>query len=152
MPSRWDYLFEAKPVPIIEHFLEEVSKLLATELQQWPLPIQELDLAHGQKFAALLEPGSKRPERAVFTEAFRLARWELLREFDAYDDYMRNARFVERGLAPEDRTALLLVSQWLVEQMVGIGEATEGRIRRPQLAECLERIERRLHGSPLLLA
>jgi hypothetical protein len=144
MSSRWDYLFDQKPVELAEHLLEEVAKLLGEDLAAWPLPIQELDLETGRAFAPLLEPDFPRPNEAVFAEAFRLARWELEREIDAIDEYMRNRRWEERGLAPGDKLALLFISRWLVEQLLALREATQGRLSRPALVDGLERTRRRL--------
>ncbi|WP_434382464.1 hypothetical protein [Melittangium boletus] len=150
MASRWDYLFETKPVPMMDHLLEEVAKLLAKDLRQWPPPVQEVDLDVGGQFAPLFTEPTPRPAEAVYDEALRLSRWELEREHEAYDDYMRNKRYLERGLAPTDRLALLLLNRWLVDQMLGLGEATEGRVNRRLMLKCLERLEarRRLIQGP----
>lgn len=148
MASRWDHLFEARPVPVVDHLLEEVARLLAKELAQWPPPVQEVDLTTtSPAFAALLAGEHPRPSPAVYTEALGLARLELQRELDAYDDYMRNQRYLERGLAAADRTALLFLDRWLVEQMLSLAEATGGRLKRPQLVRCLELVERKLGAS-----
>jgi hypothetical protein len=152
MPSRWDYLFETRPVPLIDHLLEEVAKLLAKDLDRWPPPVQELDLELGARFTPMLTGEVPRPARAVYTEALRLSRWELEREFDAYDDYMRNKRYLERGLAPTDRTTLLFLNRWLVDQLLGLGEATEGRVNRKRMLQCLERLEARLRLVQTALA
>lgn len=150
MPSRWDSLLDQKPVPLAEHLLSEAAKLLGRELSKWPIEVREIDMSVGREAAAVLEPGALRPADAVFREAFRLARWDLQRAHDAYDDYMRNRRWLERGLAAEDRAALLVISRWLVEQMLSLGDATESRFKRPQMIECLDRTERewaRLRGG-----
>lgn len=142
MPSRWDFLLETKPVPLMDHLLEEVAKLVARELSRWP-QIGELDPSAGGEFSALLDPGRPPPGAPVYREAFRLAHWELTREFAAYDEYMRNRRWLERGLSPDDRQPLLFLSRYLVEQMLALGESTDGRVDRRRMLECLERIERR---------
>jgi hypothetical protein len=144
MPSRWDHLFEARPVPMLDHLLEEVAKLLAKDLSKWPPPVQEIDLDIGGTFAPLFLEPTPKPAQAVYDEALRLSRWELAREFEAYDDYMRNKRYLERGLAPTDRLALLFLNRWLVEQMLGLGEATEGRVKRPMMSQILDKVEARL--------
>jgi hypothetical protein len=144
MPSRWDYLFETKPIPLMDHLLEEVAKLLAKDLSRWPPPVQEIDLDIGGMFAPLFLEPTPRPSQAVYDEALRLSRWELAREFDAYDDYMRNKRYLERGLAPTDRLPLLFLNRWLVEQMLGLGEATEGRVTRPLMRQILDKLEARM--------
>jgi hypothetical protein len=83
----------------------------------------------------------------VYREALALARLELERELEAYDEYMRNQRYLERGLAPTDRPALLFLDRWIVEQMLALGEATGGRIKRPQMVHCLELVERKLQAG-----
>lgn len=145
MGSRWDALLEQKPVPLIEHLLEEASKRLSKDLTLWPLPIADLDPQAGRAFLPLLEPDRPRPSRRVFQASFQLARWDVLREFAAYDDYVRNGRFLEAGLAPADKPALLFVSRWLVEQVLQLAESTAGRINRLQLVDCLDRTLRRLN-------
>jgi hypothetical protein len=148
MASRWDHLFEARPTPLVDHLLEEVARLLAKDLARWPPPVREVDLtATSQAFVELLSGEQPRPAPAVYTEALKLARLELQRELDAYDDYMRNKRYLEQGLAPTDRAALLLLDRWLVEQMLSLAEATQGRIKRPQLVHCLELVERKLSSA-----
>jgi hypothetical protein len=144
MPSRWDHLFDLKPVPLMDQLLEEVARLLAKDLEKWPPPVQELDLDVGGQFTPLLTGEVPRPGPAVYDEALKLSRWELAREFEAYDEYMRNKRYLERGLAPTDRTTLLFLSRWLVEMLLGLGEATQGRVNRSRMQQCLDRLESKL--------
>ena len=80
----------------------------------------------------------------MFREAFRLARWDLSREFEAFDDYIRNMRFVAAGLGPDSRPLLLFLSRFMTEQALGLNEATEGRIDRRRMLQVLERTERLL--------
>jgi hypothetical protein len=153
MASRWERILELekKPVPIVEHLLDEVARILAKDLQQWPPPIEELDLETGGQFRALLEPGSTRPANAVYGEAFQVARWELQRDLDASADYFRNQRWTERGLCAGDRPAILFLSAFLVEQLLSLRESTHSTISRSQLLDCLERMQQRfaaLSGSP----
>lgn len=144
MSSRWDRILDARPVPLVDHLLDEVAKLVAQDLARWPLPFHELDPAAAQAFEAVLAPGSLRPSNAVFSEAFRLARWELERDSAAFDEYMRNKHYLGHGLAPGDRQALLFICRWLVEQLLALGENTTSRINRTLMIDCLGRISRRL--------
>lgn len=140
MPSRWEHLLETKPIPIIDHLVEEVSKLFAESMRAWPLEVDDADPAT----LALLIAHPRRPDDATFREAFRLARWDLGREFEAFDDYMRNMRFVAAGLGPDSKPLLLFLSRFMTEQALGLNEATEGRIDRPRMLRVLERTERLL--------
>jgi hypothetical protein len=144
MPSRWDRILDARPVPLVDHLLDEVAKLVTQDLVQWPLPFHELDPAAARPFEEVLAPGRPRPSHAVFAESFRLARWELERETAAYDEYMRNKLYLQHGVAAGDRQALLFVSRWLVEQLLALGESTSSRINRKLMLDGLARIERQL--------
>lgn len=140
MPSRWQHLLETKPIPVIDHLVGEVSKLFADSLRAWPVLVEDADPIT----AALLEAHPKRPDDQTFREAFRLARWDLAREFDAFDEYIRNMRFVAAGLAPDSKPLLLFLSRFMTEQALGLNEATEGRIDRRRMLQVLERTERLL--------
>ncbi len=141
MGNRWERLLDTKPIPLLEHLLEEVARRLTAELRAWPLPVQEVDVATGRSFAGLLSGDVPRPPEAAFRQALRLACWDLERATDAVDDYFRNRRYLEVGLTEADRPALLLVSRWLVEQLLSLGEASPGRVRRPEMASILRRLE-----------
>jgi len=52
--------------------------------------------------------------------------------------------YLERGLAPTDRLALLFLNRWMVEQLLGLGEATQGRVKRPMMRQVLDKVEERL--------
>lgn len=92
----------------------------------------------------LLGPDSPRPSAAVFPAALQLVRWELGREHEAYDDYMRNRRYQETGIPEHERPALLLVSRWVLEQLFSLSDATGGRVDRPSLLGLVDRLERGL--------
>ena len=111
MTNRWERLLEQKPVPLQQHLLDEAARLLLGELGRWPLPVTEIDPRTGRRMADLLGPDSARPSPAVFPEALRLVRWELGREHEVYDEYMRNRRYQETGIPEGERPALLLVSR-----------------------------------------
>jgi len=147
MPSRWDHLLDRKPVPLLDHLVDEAGRLLAAELRRWPLPVQEVEATARAKLGALLEADSPRPAEPVFAEALRLVRWDLAREHEAYDDYVRNQRYLDRGVAEPDKPALLFISRWVLEQLLALSEATEGRVDRRALARVVERTERGLRAT-----
>ncbi len=140
MSARWDHLLDTKPIPLLDHLLGEIAKLIAKDLSTWPLPVGEIDPATFAQFRPLFEEGAPRPSPEVYRESARLARWELERDHAAYDDYMRNRRWLEHGLAAGDKNALLLISRWLVEQLLALGESTSGRVDRKGMLQCLEQV------------
>lgn len=139
--SRWNRLLETKPLSLIDHLLTEMAKLIAQDLSTWPLPIQELDPALSACYREVIAAES-RPADGVFAEAFRLTRWELKREVDAIDEYMRNLRWMSFGLSSRDKAPILFVARWLLEQYLSLLESTNSRITRVDLLECLERTQR----------
>lgn len=143
-PTRWDRILEQKPIPVIEHLLEEVSKLFAADLRAWPPKVAEFDPQTGASLERLLAERPERPDDRVYGEALRLCRWDLSRDFDAVDDYWRNQRHLEGGLTPADKPMILFLSRFLSEQLLGLGEATEGRVTRARMLDALARIERHL--------
>jgi hypothetical protein len=144
MSSRWDRLLDQKPIALIDHLVEEAAKLIAADFQRWPLPVEEIELAAAKELAPLFLPDAPRPAREAYVEAVRLAGWDLAREHEAYDDYMRNRRYLEHGLSEADRARLLLLSRWLLEQLLSLTEATQGRVSRARLRTVLESIARKL--------
>lgn len=151
MTSRWDRIQDLKPIPIAEHVVEELAKIFAKELAGWPLEVHGwASPADEERFRHLFEPGAARPDDKVFVEAFKLARWELEHDIFAVDDYMRNERWSER-MVPADYDALVFLMRYLTEELIAVAEATSNRIKRPQLVDCLERVERKLLRSPIVL-
>jgi len=145
MSHRWDRLLDLKTVTLVDALAEEAAKVLAEALLgPWPPPVEGLDLETGKEFASLFRADAERPPLAVCREGIRLARWDLGREFEAYDDYIRNRRYLSQGVAEEQRLALLFVSRYLIEQLLALGEATEGRVRRKDMAASLDSLDRKL--------
>jgi hypothetical protein len=146
MTSRWDLLLDKKPVPLIEHLLDEAAKFFTDQLSAWPPELLELDLPTGRETAALIEATPKRPRDQIWHEAFELARWDLNRDFEIFDEYMRNRRYLEKGLSEAERPLVLFLSRLLTEHALGLNEATQGKVNREKMVELLHRTEKRLLG------
>jgi hypothetical protein len=142
--GRWERILDQKPVPLQQHLLDEAARLLLDELARWPLRVEEIDARTAGGMVELLRPDSPRPSAAVFPAALQLVRWELGREHEAYDDYMRNRRYQQTGIPEHERPALLLVSRWVLEQLFSLSDATGGRVDRPSLLGLVDRLERGL--------
>lgn len=142
MNRRWERILDSKPVTLVDQLMTEAAKTLWSELGSWPPPIQELELAGARSHGDVLKPDSPVPPRAAFREAIKLARWDLEREFDAFDEYVRNRRWEAAGLAESHKPALLFLTAYLTESLLALREATEGRVKRGDLLVALERLDK----------
>ena len=141
-PSKWDLILDQKPIPLLTHLLEEVAKIFAKDLAVWPPNVEDFDLATGRKLVDLLAESPLPPDPRLYREAFVLTRFDLGRELEASDDYLRNHRWMATGLGAKDRGMLLFLARFMAEQLLGLAEATEGRVTRPHLLDVLDRVER----------
>jgi hypothetical protein len=138
-PTKWDLVLGTRPIPLIEHLMTEVSRLFAKELAAWPPQVDAFDARTGATLATALEAQPARPDPRLYREAFELTRLDLAREVAAVDDYWRNRRWLSAGLSPRDTDMLRFVSRFMVEQLLSLGEATEGRINRSRMLDVLAR-------------
>ncbi len=141
-PSKWDLILDQKPIPLLTHLLEEVAKIFSKDLAQWPPHVENFDPQTGRKLADLLAEAPLPPDSRIYREAFVLTRFDLGRELEASDDYLRNQRWMQTGLGAKDRGMMLFLSRFMAEQLLGLAEATEGRVTRPHLLDVLDRTER----------
>lgn len=147
-PNKWERLLDQKPVRLSDHLVAEAAKLFCADLRTWPPAIDEFDPQTGQALAALVAEHPQRPDQRLYAQAFRLTRWDLSRDFDAIDEYWRNLRHLEAGLTMADKPMILFLTRFLTEQLLGLSEATQGRINRPRLLDALGLIERDFLAQP----
>lgn len=133
-----------KPVPVVEHLVVEIARLLAAELEVWPPRIEGFDEVTGGKAARLVAEHPLRPDPRYWRQAFALTRLELSRELEAFDAHVRNQRWLEEGLVPDDRAMILFLTRLVTEPLFALAEATEGRLNRARLLEIAARVERHL--------
>ena len=141
-PSKWNLILDQKPIPLLTHLLEEVAKIFSKDLAVWPPHVENFDPQTGRKLADLLAEAPLPPDPRIYREAFVLTRFDLGRELEASDDYLRNQRWMQTGLGAKDRGMMLFLSRFMAEQLLGLAEATEGRVTRPHLLDVLDRTER----------
>jgi hypothetical protein len=138
-PSKWDLILERKPQPLAEHLVSELATLFADELGRWPPAVDELDASTARALEELLTRHPEAPPWPAYDESFTIAQWDLSHDAAAVDDYFRNHRYLDAGLAASDRGLVLFLSRLIVEQLLALSEATEGRLNRGRLLELLER-------------
>lgn len=122
--------------------MTEAAKQLWDDLGTWPPPIQELESAGARAHGDVLAEGSPVPPRAAYREGIKLARWDLQREFDAFDDYVRNRRWTDAQLVDAHKPVLLFLASYLTESLLALREATQGRVKRDDLVVALDRLDK----------
>ena len=139
---RWDHLYDREKQPVKDVILERFAEELAERLGSWPPPEVEWvteDLR--RRWAAGLE-GAPRGE--VLRLALELARFDLLREHEAFAEGMRN-RAPRACQNPADEAALQLLVLYVTEECLSLKEWAEGaRLSRADLAGAIDLAERRL--------
>lgn len=152
-PSRWHHILDTQPIPVVDHLVAELGKLFAKELARWPPSLDALDEGEGAGAGAqlrrILEEHPAKPDPRAFREAFRLANFDVARDLGAYDDYVRNRRWLEAGLAPGDKELVLFLARLVTEHLWGLAEHTTGHLSRVQLGEVLRQTERRFFDGEL---
>ena len=70
--SKWDYILDLKPKPVVTHLLDEVAKLLAKDLAQFPPPIEGFESATAEaRFRPLFADASHLPPHAPCQKSVR---------------------------------------------------------------------------------
>lgn len=146
MSSRWDRILDVKRTTLVDQLMTEAAKILWEDLGTWPPPIEEMDGPGEREFPAVLAAGSPVPPRAAFLEGIRLARFDLRREFEAFDEYVRNRRWSEAGLEDSHKPAILFLTRYLTEALLSLREATGGRAKREDLVLALDRLQKRFEA------
>lgn len=139
---RHDHLYDLRKQPVKEVVLERFAEELAGRLRAWPPPdlqweSEELRRRHAHGVAAP-------PRDEVLRLALELARLDLRREQERFDEAMRNrAPRTCQGPAEEEGLRLLVI--YVTEECLALKEWAEGaRLTRPDLARALDLVERRL--------
>lgn len=138
---RFDWLYDRQKQPVKEFILERFAEELSRELSAWPPPFVEWV---SPELRARWAAGAEAPPREeVLRLALRLARLDLLRDFEAEERLLRAEG--HRLRSPSEEAASHLLVRFVSEKCLGLKEWAEGaRLSREDLVRCLEMAERRL--------
>ncbi len=139
---RWDHLYDLEKRPVKEVVVERFAEELATRLRAWPPADVEWI---SDDLRRRLEPGLAAPPREeVLRLGLELARLDLLREHEAYDEAMRN-RAPRACPGEADAAALQLLVLYVGEECLSFKEWAEGaKLTRADRARAVELAERRI--------
>lgn len=146
--GRWDYLYDLGPRPALDVLLDEAAKAFAEDLRRWPPPLEGIEPAHAARLLPILE--GPRPHRLAWAEGFRLARWDLIHDYEAIDSWQERG-WQEAQLNQTDKDAAVFLWRYLTERLFDLSEALQSRLRRKDLVELVDRVETRLAAHSLLL-
>jgi hypothetical protein len=146
--GRWDWLEDLKPRSVADTLVAEAAKVVIGALKAWPPSLEWTDAGEMTRFAPLYAAGAPKPSAAVIGEGLRLAMLELDRDVEAIDFFMRNDYATRVCSTANERLALELVWRVATEWMLELGERTQGRLRRPALRHCLERVAAAFPAAP----
>jgi len=139
---RWDHLYDLRRQPVKEVILERFAEELAGRIGAWPPPDVEwvTDELRRRWAAGLAGP----PRGEVLRLALELARYDLRREHEAFDEAMRN-RAPAACQGPADEAALQLLLLYVTEECLSLKEWAEGaKLTRSDLAGAVDLAEKRL--------
>jgi hypothetical protein len=139
---RFDHLYDLEKRPVKEVVLEHLADDLAERLRGWPpAEVDWITDELRERWSAGL---TRRPGEPVVRLALELARLDLLREHEAFDERMRNEA-PRACREPGDEAALQLLVTFLTEQCLALREWAEGaRLTRADLSRAVEMATRRL--------
>ncbi len=138
---RWDFLYDRQRQPVKAYILGRFAEELARELAAWPPPFVEWV---SEELRSRWSAGAaERPRDDVVRFALEIARLDLLRGFEEIE--RRLGADAHRLQTPAEEAALHLLVRLVTEKCLGLKEHAEAaRIRREDLAEMLDDVERRL--------
>jgi hypothetical protein len=143
--SRWDWLYEVQPRLVKDVVLERVARELGDEIDRWPPRIESWETEEARvRFQPLMEGRMGRPPRGPLRLALRLSRWDLQREYEIIDAYMKGEHFREDAPGPYDFDLAMFIWRYLVDQILAFKEYAGSRFSRDDLCTVVDQLEKRL--------
>ncbi len=140
----WEWLEGVKSQSPSEVAIAELGKLLAEELGNWPPQVEWDSEEQRRPYEKLLAPGSATPSATVFVEALKLARWELEREDEALNQYLRNHHLERACPLQSEQQAATFLQLYFVEAFYELIERTENRVKRREIIAGWDTLQRRI--------
>jgi hypothetical protein len=152
MANPYEWLYEREAQPLKEFVLDEVAKVLAKAVEEFPPPIESWEREDLRvRFEPLLTTFAGRPPLSVVREALKLYRLELARDVEGIDEYMRNDRWLQAGLSEQERELAVFLWQFWTEQTLAFKDYAGSKFRWSELTGLADRMNERLveRWSPL---
>lgn len=148
----YEWLYEAQAQPLKSWVLDEVTKLFAEAVEKFPPEIEDWEREDlRERFEPVLHRVRAPLSTSVIRLALKLFRWEIEREYERMDSYLRGGHHSEFGLDALQLDTALFVWHYWVDQMLAFMEVATGKFRRHELSGIAERLESRLLAGPVQL-
>ena len=144
--NRWEWIEGIRAETPSQVAVRELGKVLLSELENWPPAIEWSDEATRERYAEILTP-SAAPSLAVLSECFKVARWELQRDFDAIGHYERNHKLAEACPSKVEQLAFAFLRSYFTEAFFELIERTENRVNRRDLLSGMDELELRFQQA-----
>lgn len=144
-PNPYSWLYERQSHPLKEWVLDEVAKVFAAAVENFPPTLEEWERQDlKQRYEPLLEKVKPPLPSGVIRLALKLFRWEIGREYETIDAYLSGGHHQEHQLNPQHFEVAQFLWQHWTDQMMAFMEVATGKFRRKELLGLAERLERRL--------
>lgn len=144
-PNPYAWLYEKQSHPLKEWVLDEVAKVLIDAVENFPPQVEEWERPDlKERFAPLLEEIKPPLNRDALRLALKLFRWEIEREYELIDSYMRGHHHQEYRLDAQNLELALFLWHLFTDQMLAFMEVGTGKFLRKEMLGLVERLESRL--------
>jgi hypothetical protein len=145
----YEWLYEREAQPLKSYVLDEVAKLLAAAVEAFPPTIEDWEREDlRQRFEPLLRRVQGRPDVRVVRCALQLFRWEIERDVERIDGYMRGEHWREHGLGPDELETAIFLWQFWLDQTLAFKEYAQEKFTRKELLGLADRLDTRLVEAP----
>lgn len=154
VPSNpWEWLYEREAQPLKAYVLDEVARQLAAAVERFPPDIDAFERPEVERrFALVLAENRGRPSLPCVRVALKLYRWDLEREIELIDRYVKGGHLeAEAHLSRLEWELAQLLWQYWLDQTLAFSEYAQGKFRRAELTGLADRLWQRLvtDESPL---
>lgn len=148
----YEWLYETQARPLKSWVLDEVTKLFAEAVEKFPPVIEDWEREDlRERFEPVLQRVHAPLAEPVLRLALQLFRWEIEREYERMDRYLRGGHQSEFGLDNLQLDTAMFVWHYWVDQMLAFMEVATGKFRRHELLGIADRLESRLLPGPVQL-
>lgn len=138
--SRIDWLYEQKPLATTDVYLGLVGIELFEICRSFPPLLADVDFLSAKDLDRYTKiwPQMAAPDAKLMQELARILDWEIDRDIEIIDRYMRSESFVEAAPSPVDQAVLHMLHQVLLDVLLWRKETSKRGFARSKLHQALQ--------------